>query len=581
MIQGAARAIGATVVLLLVAGCATYGEGMDKTLLQVEQGKYQQASKSVKKSLDAEGDDRLLFHLERGTILHLAGEYERSNTHLEKAHGLADTLHSQSAEDTVSAAMINPRETTYRGTAFERVYINYYKALNYLMLAQQADSEAGRAEHLESAGVEVRRLDNKLSSISFEEGSYQQVKDKEEKTFVQLLDLFQKFQGNWLDEEWLVFREDAYVRYLAGVLYEKRGELDDARIAYEQAARLYEEGYTKQYHLGGGMAEQAWLDAIRVMQRAGGYDSEWRRLAEQKLSEAGRSQLEAFGPDKAQLVVIQHLGLVPQRKEMNLRLVALPEERALRLRPVVTGANSQEAADQLTWFFLLYGDKGVLEMLDGFAEGGLGGVASRVTSKTVPLGPAWDLAEELRIPQAIGGEGVRVTVPYYSPLRTAANGARLKVDGAVLGTFRDAESLSQVALQEQLLNASGDLYRALARATLKSLAGAEAGGLLSSALGGGEALGRLGGKLVAAGTSAAETRNWLTLPYRIRLVRVPLEPGEHQVAVTTLTNSGAKMARSKRTVSLASGEIRVWVVRTMDPTQHRPNRKAGLQAASN
>jgi hypothetical protein len=581
MIKGAARALGATVALVLVAGCATYGEGIDKALNQVEQGQYQQADKSVENSLDPAGDDRLLYHLERGTIQHLAGNYRSSNDHLEKAHALADTLHSRNAEDSVSAAMVNPRETTYRGADFERVYINYYKALNYLMLAQEDGEGEARAQHLEAARVELRRLDNTLSTIAFDRGNYQDVKDKEEKTFVKLLDLFQKFQGNWLDEEWLVFREDAYARYLAGVLYEKSGQLDDARIAYQKAAELYEQGYTKQYHLNPGMAEQAWFDAIRVMQRAGGYEGEWRRLAEQKLSPAMRAGLDDFGPDKAQLVVVQHLGLIPQRKEMNLRLEALPGERSLRLTPVITGRTSREAADQLTWFFLLYGDKGVLDMLDGFAEGGLGGVARSVTSKTVALGPAWDLAEELRIPQAVGAEGIRVTVPYYSPLRTAVNGSRLMVDGAMHGTFRDAEALSQVAVQEQLLSASGDLYRSLARATLKNVAGAEAGGFLSSALGGGEELGRLAGKLTAAGTSAAETRNWLTLPYRIRLVRVPVEPGTHQVAVTTLTNAGGQMGRSEQTVTLEAGEIRVWRMRTMDPTQHRPGRPAGVKAASN
>ena len=571
----ATRAIGAIGVGFLAAGCATYGEGVDKALHQVEQGEYRQADKTLQDSLDPGGDDRLLYQLERGTVLLLAGKYAASNRHLEQANRLADSLHGASAGDTLSAAMVNPREGTYRGADFERVYINYYKALNYLMLAQQAGKAAARSDNLEAALVEVRRLDNKLSAISFKEGTYQGVKDREEKTFTKLLDLFRRFEGNWLDADWLVFREDAYVRYLAGVLYEKSGELDDARIAYEKAARLYENGYAKQYHLGRGMAEQAWLDTIRVMRRAGGYDGEWQRLAEQKLSAAGRTRLEAFGPDQAQLLVVQHLGLVPRRKEMNLRLTALPHQRALRLRPVITGDTSRAAGDQLSWFFLLYGDKGVLEMLKGFSEGGLGGVARSLTSKTVYLGPAWRLAEDLHLPQAVGREGIRVTVPYYSPLRTAADGARLQVDGAVLGRLRGAESVAQLALQGQLLAASNDVYQALARATLKNLAAAEAG----QALGGD--LGRLGMKLVAAGTSAAETRNWLTLPYRIRVLRVPLEPGRHQVRVTTRTNSGARMARARRTLDLKAGEVRVWVLRTMDPTQQRPGRPAGLKTASN
>ncbi|MFA9460609.1 hypothetical protein [Thiohalorhabdus methylotrophus] len=553
---------------------------MNKALVQVEQGKYEKADKSVQKSLDPTGDDQLLYHLELGTIHHLAGSYEKSNKHLEQAHDLADSLRSKQAEDYLAAAMVSPREMTYMGSDVERVYISYYKALNYLMLAQQAKQERVRDEHLEKAGVEVRRLDNTLSTISFDKGNYKDVKDKEEKTFTKLLDLFQKFQGNWLDEEWLVFREDAYARYLAGVLYEKRGNLDDARISYQKAAELYEEGYTKQYHLGGGMAEQAWFDAIRMMRRSGGWEGEWPRLAEEKLSESRRARLDRYDDETAQILVIQHLGMVPQRKELNLRLTALPQQQSLLLRPVLTG-DGMEEKDQLSWFFLLYGDKGVLDLLNGYREGGLYGVARNFTSKTVPLGPAWDVAEQLKIPQTLGSTGIRVTVPYYSPLRTAANGTRLLVDGEDAGQLLDAESLAQLTMQEQLLNASSDLYNALARATLKNVAGSEAGGMVSSALGGGEGLGSLAGKLLASGSSAAETRNWLTLPYGIRLMRVAVEPGKHHLELTTLTQNGSRMARTGRDFELAPGEVRVWVRRTIDRTQERPDRESDMKTASN
>lgn len=583
MIDGAIRALGASVAFAMLAGCSTYGKGLKETLMQVEQGQYQQADESVQASLDPTGDDRLLHHLERGTIQHLAGNHQSSNEHFEKAHALADTFQSSSAGDAVAVAMFNPRASTYRGADFERVYINYYKALNYLMLAQEAEDGGSRAGHLESARVELRRLDNKLSSISFDKGNYKDVRDKEDDTFYKLLDLFKKFQGNWLDEDWLVFREDAYSRYLAGVLYEKSGLLDDARIAYQKAAELYEQGYIKQYRLNPGMAEQAWLDSIRVMQRAGGYEGEWQRLAEQKLSPDSRATLDSLGPETAHLVVIQHLGMIPQRKEMNLRLQALPPTRSLRLTPVITGTEPSEATDQFTWFTLLYlyGDRSLFDMLDGFANGDLGRMVRAATSKTVALGPAWSLAEELRVPQALGSEGIRVTVPYYSPLRTAAGDSYLMVGGVTRGGLRDGAALAQVAVQEQLLNSSRDLYRSLARATLKNVSAAEGGGLLASALGGGEGLARLAAKLIAASTSAAETRNWLTLPYHIRIARIPVQPGTHQVAVTTLTRHGDEMARTQRSVTLEAGEIHVWRLRTMDPTQHRPGRPAGLEAAAN
>ncbi len=286
-----------------------------------------------------------------------------------------------------------------------------------------------------------------------------------------------------------------------------------------------------------------------------------------------RDKLDAFGPERAQLLVVQHLGMVPQRKELNLHLTADPHARSLELRPVPTG-DIREEKDQLAWFFLLYGDKGVMDMLEGFQSGGLAGVAHTVTRKTVPLGPAWNLAEQLKIPQAVGPEGIRVTVPYYSPLRTGANGSRFRVDGKSVDELRQAESLSQIAVQEQLLSASSDLYGALARATLKNVLAAETG----SALGGG--LGRLGMKLVAAGTSAAETRNWLTLPYGIRLARVAVAPGEHRMVLTTYSQAGAELDQSQKTVTVRPGEVRVWVVRTTDPTQDRPHGKQ-VKTASN
>ncbi|WP_200257172.1 hypothetical protein [Halorhodospira neutriphila] len=548
-----------------VAGCATYGEGVNEALINTEKEQYEQADKKVKKALEAEGDDRLLYHLERGTIQHLAGNYKASNKALEKAHKLADSMRSKKVEDRLAAAMVNPRQGEYMGNDIERVYINYYKALNFLLLAQKAESKEQRASHLESASVEIRRLDNKLSSISFEEGTYEQNEESDKKKFNQLLKIFQKFRGNWLDKKDLIFREDAYVRYLAGLLYEKNGALDDARISYRDAAELYEEGYSEQYNLDKDMAQQAWLDTVRVMQKAGGYESEWRRLAKQKLTERTRERVQSFDPDKGQIVVIQHLGMVPQRDELNLHLSAVPNQKAFRLKQVATG-EPQHKKDQLRWFYLLYADKGIdklkSNMLIGYsAQGDLPGGDYRVNDKTVPVGPLWDIASELNIPQNIGRSGIRVTVPYYSPLRTNAGRTQLSIDGQEVGYLDQAESVSQLFIQNELVKAGQELRESMARATFKNVfaaeAGKQAGGFLGSLL----------AKVATSATSAAETRNWLTLPYDIRLARYSVEPGEHELTIET---QGTGMAGSaEETISVKAGEIKVWVQRTFDPSQER------------
>ncbi len=559
------RGIITVILLTMAAGCATYGQGIKHTLAEVEDQNYEKAGHSLEKKLTPDGKDALLFYLEQGTIEHLKGNYEKSNRALEKAHRLADQLRTRSTGDYLAVSMVNPRESTYMGTDFERVYINYYKALNYIMLSQKAPDADIRQAYLESAQVEIRRLDITLSSLSFEKGSYTQVEKEKKGTAASLYKFFNKLHGNWLEEKWLVFREDAYARYLAGCLYEKMGDLDDARIAYQKAAEIYETGYAKQYRLSRDMAELAWFDAIRMMRRLGGWEGRWQNLVREKLPSGARKKLRQWRPDKAQIVVVQHLGLIPQRRELNLHLRARPDQHALCLDPVPTGSPT-EIQDELAWFFLLYGDMGLLDMLHAYSQDGLLGVADRVTHKTFFLGPAWQTAEELNVIQALGGIGIRVAVPYYSPLRSEINSSNLVIDEKQSAELTRAESLSQIAIQEQLHNAGHDLRAALSRAILKNTLlyrlGESAGGQL----------GALVGKIISFLTTAAETRNWLCLPYEVRLTRQLVDPGEHTMRLTTHTESGRQVSESEHTVTLAPGEIRLWVQRTMDVTQKRVQR---------
>jgi hypothetical protein len=401
-------------------------------------------------------------------------------------------------------------------------------------------------------------LDNTLSAISFQKGDYEQAKKEEEETFAKLYDLFDKLRGNWRDERWLVFREDAFARYLSGIIYEKMGNLDDARISYQNAAELYEQGYVEQYNLAERMAERAWLDAIRMMRRLGGWEGQWPGLAKEKLSAGSRERLEKLERDMAQIVVVQHLGMVPQRDELNLLLTAQPQSRSLRLEPVPSGS-PREMRDQLAWFFLLYGDKGLTDLLYAYSEDSLSEVS--VTHKTIPLGPAWELARELRVIRTLGNTGIRVTVPYYPPPRRQVESSKVVVDDTTNQRLLTAESISQIAIQNQLLHADHDLRAALSRSLLKCVLASEAGNALAGGLGG------LAGKVLASASSAAETRNWLCLPYEVRLARKFVHPGEHDLRLVTLGESGNCIAQAKKTVDLEAGEIYLWVQRSMDPAQ--------------
>ncbi|MGE4519809.1 MAG: hypothetical protein AB7E04_09915 [Desulfobacteraceae bacterium] len=538
---------------IAVSGCATYGQGVKKSLDFVKQGNYPLAEEELKKALKPDGDDRLLYYMELGSISRLGEKYSVSNENFETAEKIAEDLYTKRSKDVLSAMLLNPRQSPYSGNEYENVYLNYFKALNYMDMGLKGSLEAKTC--LENARVELRRMDYKLKSYEIEKGNYKEVEDKKKKTLVKLLDIFSKFQGNWLDKDWLQFREDAFARYLSGIIYEISGLYDDARISYSNAATLYEGGYVKQYDLDPQIIERAWFDTARMMIKSRSYrKSEWKSFASRKLSPEKVAELEKYSSSNGEIIVIEHLGLSPQRKELNLHLNVDLNTKSLYMYPVLTGQPSDKN-DQRAWFFLLYADKGVLDIVNNYSSGGLSGTVKGLQRKTIGIGPIWSVAENIGLIGALGNGGVRVTVPYYSPLKKEFGLSKMVVNGELRYLVK-GEDIGQLGLQNQLLNAGKDLNEALARATMKNLIAYQAGGQLGD-------LALLGGKLAAAMTSAAETRNWLMLPSQIRVNRIDVPPGDHSVEITTHDVSGQVISTIKENVNIKPGEVKVLFKRTI------------------
>jgi len=487
-------------------------------------------------------------------VRHLQGDYEASNQLLEMAERIAEDLETSRVGDELAVLMTNPRMGPYGGAEFERVLINYYKALNYLGLAEQAGDRNARLDALEGARVEARRVIIKLNDINSRKGNYQQKKDEDEQTFSKLMDIFSLLMGNMVKTSDWEYRDDAMAHYLAGLSFEMNGEYDDARISYQKAAEAYEGGFVKQYFLDPEVTYQAWFDVIRMMRWAGGYENDWPALAKKKLNDSWRQQLDDWTPDKAQVVVLEDKGLAPQRKEMNLELSVNPGLRSLQLRPYLIGNDR----DELAWFYVLYADKNLYGLVSAYLNITRSTYQPVFFTKTVPLGPLWYSAEQLGLIKAIGSS-MRVTVPYYSPPQPEGP-SRLTVEGQTLPMLKSS-SPGMIAVQEQLVTAGADIRAALARSAFKALTAMSAGQAASDDKST-ASLFALAGKLVAQLTDAAETRNWLLLPNDIRLRRVVLTPGEHTLALDSTLQAGGEVHK-RQPVSLKAGEIYLWRVRTL------------------
>ncbi len=187
--------------MVLLSGCAQHARVMCEPLNLASRGRFADAVASLDDTdLASSGHDRFLYHAERGHLLHMEGLYEESNAEFEQADAVARELEPWSVSETVTDYTLNEAAKAYSGEDYERAYLHYYMALNYLGLGD-----------LEGAVIECRRLDEIFRELDarYEEGT-------------------QRYQ------------DDGFIRYLSGILYEALGKRDDAFIDMELAVKAYE-----------------------------------------------------------------------------------------------------------------------------------------------------------------------------------------------------------------------------------------------------------------------------------------------------------------------------------------------------
>lgn len=540
----------AALTVTWLAGCSTYGAGLKAGVDSLQEGDYQAAEANISKVVKPEGKDALLYHLEIAVVKHLAGDFNGSNALLEKAYEIAEDLETKSLSQGLKVLLSNPRSGPYGGADFEKVFINYYKALNYYGLASNALTNSDRADALDGARIESRRLITRLNEINDRIGKFKSEAEKEEDegNFKKILKIFNAFRGELIDMDQLQYRDDAMAHYMTGLSFEMNKEYDEARISYTKAAEAYENGFAKQYRLGQDIIEQAWFDVARIMRIAGGYSSQLANVSK-KLSPAKRAELQKWNKNSAQVVIIEEKGLIPQREEMSLLLTVHPETQSLKLQPWFS-SKKDDAEAALEWFYMLYADKGLADTLSTFMVSPEYAQSRSELVKTVNLGPTWNLLQELGLIEAISS-GLRVPVSYYS-YYPRIDGSSVNVNGKNIDLIKSSD-LALIAGYQQIVRSGAEIVTALGRSAFKTIAAHQ----LNKA----NPIAGLLGKFAAGASEAAETRNWLLLPQEIRIQRLLLEPGQHKLQLASTMPNGVQI--SDYEVELKAGETNLWRVRTL------------------
>ena len=256
------------VVLLpvLLSCCASYTTRMRALRTSVSGGNLEKALELVGEKGEP-GD--LLYHLERGALLHYLDRYAESNGDLESAEQVLDERYTVSLSERGLTFLLNDEIEAYAGEVHEGNYLHYYRTLNFLAREERA-----------AAAVEARRLALRLSELRERQS------------------------------EDLSVRDDPFLEYLAGAVLESVGEWNGALISYRLAKSTYAE-----WEREAARPVFPWLeqDIVRTA-RLSGID-----LREIGLVPAERDRAADASTD-GQLLVLFECGWTPRKVSKHLRI---------------------------------------------------------------------------------------------------------------------------------------------------------------------------------------------------------------------------------------------------------------------
>lgn len=210
------RLLNALFLPAVLAGCAaliTQTEIYKEITPRIQNQNWEAAISEVEKARERgayPNKERLLYLLDMGILHHYAGDYTESNDYLELAERSIEELYTASVSRAALSMLLNDNALEYRGEDYEDIYLNVFKALNYLALDQY-----------DEALVEIRRLNNKLQLLTDKYGNLAESLNRFEDKHVD-------FKATEVD-----FHNDALGRYLGALLYYYDGKYDDARIDLE------------------------------------------------------------------------------------------------------------------------------------------------------------------------------------------------------------------------------------------------------------------------------------------------------------------------------------------------------------
>lgn len=409
----------------------------------------------------------LLYYLDLGMALHLNGQYEASNEAFEEAKRLAKELFTKSVTTEASTFLVSDNTRPYYGEDFERAYIHVFSALNYAMLGRDED-----------ALVEARQVDFLLTKLQTD----------------------YKLNNR--------YKEDAFARYLMGLLYENSGEWNDAYVSYRKALETYGV-HAEEY----GVAPPRALvgDACRAARKMGFDDK-----VEEIQKRWGEPPAEAL--DGNEIVLLNYNGLAPRKVDSFFEIGFLAGWAYVEAQE----PQGKEAAE-----------------------------AEKVDSTVRAL---------------LANDVVRMAFPKFVPTPYTVRSFSVETASASAGAPELVQNIGAIAAQSLEDRVGRTRAKTIARAVLKFALTRTISDQVKKNNKDNEGWAWLTKAVLQAAavmTEFSDKRSWQTLPDQIWMDRVPLPPGKHTLRLKFQDAAGATLSeRSLPDVEVLPGRKVFVVVRT-------------------
>ncbi len=460
------RAWTAWLLVPFLFSCATYNRSMSDYYANLKEHNYDNALHSLEKNkLIKKNRNALLYNLEMGKLYFLKNDAQKSNFYFNRADGMIES-NSKSFGDIAAANLLNPMQQAYRGEDFEQFMVHYYKALNYASLGQ-----------MEDAVVEARRITLSTNKQN---------------------DKFNKKENR--------YSNDAFALNLQGMIYEMAGDVNNAFIAYRNAADIYLKANNDYY--GVKMPKQLQSDLLRTA-TAMGFTGEGQRY--EKLFNVGYKENNTVN---SQLILFIEEGQAPVKEEKNFLLTA--------------GSNGINS-------FNYIGANG-LQSNFNFNASAYGITENKLTSLrafrlALPtynvqyLQPAAitinnnGVFYNLQLAQNLNSTATNILQERFVTEMANALARQLSKKLVEKGTQSIAESIAKNNQKRESSDTtvSGKENQKKKNAERAEMAGEVAGFVIN---------------MFNTATEKADTRNWQSLPAFVSYVRIPLNLGENTITVT-------------------------------------------------